>query len=158
MGLNEMFLSGGGIVLVLLTLIQITPIKINPWTKIGNMVGKCFNAEITKELQEIKATLDETQKSLQEHIIMDDIRDTDEHRYKILKFNTELLRNMKHTEEDFNEVLYNIDCYEHYCSTHPNYKNNRCVMAIKNITHRYQKCMRTGDFLHIGFIEDEDEE
>ena len=69
------------------------------------------------------------------------------HRARILQFNTELLRDIRHTEEDFNEILYNIDCYERYCEEHSGYQNNRCVHAIKNIKRVFDERMEKRDFL-----------
>jgi len=81
-------------------------------------------------------------------------RDADMHRARILQFNTELLRNAKHTEEDFNEILYNIDCYERYCREHPEYQNNRAVHAIKHIMDVYDTLQKTHDFpVHQGQTE-----
>lgn len=43
MTIAELLSGGGGIVgllLVLLTLVQIAPIKVNPWTAIGKAVGR----------------------------------------------------------------------------------------------------------------------
>jgi len=57
------------------------------------------------------------------------------------------LKDGKHTEEDFNEILYSIDCYEKYCTEHPEYQNNRAVHAIKNIERVYDEHMEKHDFL-----------
>ncbi len=78
---------------------------------------------------------------------MDDERNADLHRVRILQFNTELLRENRHTEEDFNEILYNIDCYEHYCEANPAYRNNRAVHAIMNIKRVYDERLAKHDFL-----------
>lgn len=48
MTITELLSGGGGIVgllLVLLTLVQIAPIKVNPWTAIGKAVGRAINGE-----------------------------------------------------------------------------------------------------------------
>ncbi len=50
-------------------------------------------------------------------------------------------------EEDFNEILYNIDCYERYCRDHPEYQNNRAVHAIMNIKRVFDERMEKHDFL-----------
>ena len=74
-------------------------------------------------------------------------RCADLHRTRILQFNTELLREIKHTKEDFSEILYNIDCYERYCKEHPDYQNNRAVHAIANIGRVYDERLEKHDFL-----------
>ena len=83
---------------------------------------------------------------LEEHIRVDDERDADMHRYRLLRFNTELLRKTRHTKEEFDEILYSVTYYERYCEDHPKYENNRAVLAIENIKRVYKECMETNDF------------
>lgn len=140
MNLTELITGGGGLLLVLLTLVQIAPIKINPWSAIAKAVGRAINADVTKELGEIKEKLDN-------HVTMDDRRTADGHRARILHFNNELLREVNHTEEEFNEVLAEIDAYERYCAEHPEYPNNRAIHAIGNIKRVYDERLQKHDFL-----------
>ena len=134
MNLQELLFSGGGVALILLTLIQIVPVKVNPWSKIARAVG---NALVGGDVMGL----------LQEHIRIDDERDADMHRYRILRFNTEILHKTRHTKEEFDEILYSIKRYERYCGSHPEYENNRAVLAIENIERVYKECMETHDFL-----------
>ena len=87
----------------------------------------------------------ETRRLLDEHIRVDDERNADLHRTYILRFNMELRRGIQHTDEDFNEILYNIKCYEQYCKDHPEYQNNRAVHAIKHIENVYDERMDRTD-------------
>lgn len=140
MELAELLKNGGGVILVILTLVQISPIKVNPWNAIARWVGKAINGEVLDKLESVE-------RRMNEHIKADDERDADMHRARILQFNTELLRDIKHTEEDFTEILYNIDCYERYCKEHPEYQNNRAVHAIANIGRVYDERLEKHDFL-----------
>lgn len=134
MSIQELLLKGGGIVFALLTLVQITPIKVNPWSAIARAIGKALiGGDIMAKLEE--------------HIRVDDERDADMHRYRLLRFNTELLRKTWHTKEEFDEILYSVTYYERYCEDHPKYENNRAVLAIENIKRVYKECMETNDFL-----------
>lgn len=134
MPLSQLFAWGGGGVFLLLTLVEIAPVKINPWSWLARAVGKAMGIAAIE-------------KKLDEHIQADDQRDADMHRARILQFNTELLREKKHTEEDFNEIFYNINCYERYCREHPNYQNGRAVHAIANIGRVYDDRLKKHDFL-----------
>lgn len=140
MELKELLMDGGGLLLVFLTLVEIAPIKINPWSAIAKAIGRALNAEVLAELKQ-------TQKKLDEHIRVDDQRDADSHRQRILQFNNELLRDIPHTREDFIEILSVIDQYEAYCKEHPDYKNSRCVHAIANIGRVYDDRLKKHDFL-----------
>lgn len=140
MNIKEILADGGISLLALMTIVQITPVKINPWSWLATAIGRAVNAEVTKELTEIKTKLDN-------HVTMDDRRNADGHRTRILHFNNELLRSIAHTKEEFIEVLAEIDAYEDYCKTHPEYPNNRAVLAIENIRSNYKVRLQKHDFL-----------
>ena len=133
MTIQEIAGGGGCLLLALMTIVQIAPIKINPWSWLAEAIGRAINAEVIKKLDA--------------HITMDDRRTADGHRARILHFNNELLRDIGHTQEEFFEVLAEIDAYEKYCREHPEYPNNRAVLAIENIKRVYKECMETNDFL-----------
>lgn len=68
-------------------------------------------------------------------------------RYRILHFNDEVLHGTKHSKEHFDQILDDITKYERYCDEHPEYENNKAVMAIENIKRVYQKCAGENIFL-----------
>lgn len=68
-------------------------------------------------------------------------------RRRILAFNSEILKGEKHTREDFEDVLKDIDEYERFCKANPSYPNTRAVMAEQNIKDTYKKAMDERDFL-----------
>ena len=147
MSLYEFFAGGGISLFVLATVIQFAPIKINPWSAIAKAIGRAINAEVLKELEDMKKNQKDTWNKLESHIETDDKRDADLHRARILQFNTELLRDIKHTREDFIEALAEIDEYESYCDEHPRYENNRATHAISNIKRVYDERLEKHDFL-----------
>jgi len=140
LSIYEILAGGGGAAIVLMTLVQVAPIKINPWSWLAKIFGRAANEEVTRELNEIKQKLDN-------HIETDDRRSADAHRTRILHFNNELLRSINHTKEEFIEVLAEIDAYEAYCDTHQDYPNNRAVLAIENIRENYKNRLQKHDFL-----------
>ena len=146
MSVQDIVLAGGGGVFVLLTLLQIAPIKINPWSAIAKTVGRAINAEVLKELDEMKSVQKDNRERLERHIEVDNERDADNKRASILQFNMEIVRNIRHTREDFIEVLTHIDAYEQFCTDHPNYPNSRAVIAIANIKRVYEERLQKNDF------------
>ena len=140
MNIHEWIIGGGGLLAVLLTLVQIAPVKINPWSAIAKAIGRAVNADVLRELDTVTQKLDT-------HIRVDDERNADSYRTRILQFNNELLREIMHTREDFIEILAVIDDYERYCREHKEYKNNRAVCAIENIKRVYMERLQKHDFL-----------
>ncbi len=68
-------------------------------------------------------------------------------RIRILSFSDEIRHNVKHSKESFDQMMQDIDTYKRYCDKHPEYRNNRAVMAITNIERVYSDCLREHNFL-----------
>lgn len=139
-------ISGGGI-LIILTLIQISPLKINPWSWLAKKIGKAINSDVLEEIEEVREEQKCFDEKLEKHIEMDAERDANYHRQRILSFNASLMRGENFTHEYFTDMLLDIDVYEKYCNEHPEYANNRAVYAVKNIKQTYAERVRDGSFL-----------
>lgn len=140
MSIQELLTGGGGLLVLALTVIQLAPIKVNPWSAIAKAIGRAVNAEVLAELEQTRIRLDD-------HIRTDDERAADMHRARILRFNQELIRQIPHTREEFIEVLTEIDRYQRFCREHPDYPNSRAVHAIANIGRVYDERLQKHDFL-----------
>ena len=101
----------------------------------------------TEKKDGIKATLSniqEEQKNIRNDMKRIEAKDA---RRRILRFNDELLNNVCHSKELFDDALEDIDTYDKFCADHPEFPNNKTVMAESNIRRCYQKCMEDQDFL-----------
>lgn len=58
-------------------------------------------------------------------------------RTHILRFDDELLNDIKHSKEYFSQQLQDIDTYEAYCQIHPEFKNSYATAAINHIRNTY---------------------
>lgn len=132
---------------VALTLIQISPLKWDPWSAIAKAVGRCINADLIRKLDEVSAQQQENRRLLDQHIADDAAKHADRRRATILRFNNELLRGIPHTKEEFIEVLSDIDQYRAYCREHTEYPNSRAAHAIANIERCYDERLQKRDFL-----------
>ena len=144
---RDIFLGGGAGLVAILSLVEIAPVKINPWRAIARAIGRAINGEVLESVEDVKRAQRDTRKALDEHIQSDDERNADTLRMRVLHFNNELLRGDRHTREDFIEILAVIDAYEQYCKNHPNYRNNRASHAIANIGRVYDERLKLRDFL-----------
>lgn len=138
--------TGGGLVL-LLTFIQIAPIKINPWSWLAKKIGNAFSHDVIEKLKDHDKkfeSLDKEIRGVNERIGKSE---ADQSRQRILGFNDELLHNIDHSKEYFDNILDDITEYERYCSTHPDYKNTKAELAIENIKDVYKKLSAKGGFL-----------
>lgn len=134
-------LEGGGIgVVILMTLIQVMPIKINPWSWLAAKIGGALNKELTDKV-------DTLQKELKSYEAKQDERNAVDCRTRILRFGDEVLYEVKHTKEHFEQILCDIDEYDKYCAAHPDFKNNKTVFTSKRIKEVYEKLLEDNDFL-----------
>ena len=138
--LKTILLSGGGVLLILMTVLQITPIKINPWSWIARLVGRAINGEVIDKV-------DHLSKELADHKAKSEERHATLCRAHILRFGDEVLHGVPHSKEAYDNILLDIDSYEGYCDKHPDYKNNVALATIKNIKRMYQKHIEEDSFL-----------
>jgi hypothetical protein len=138
--LKEILFGSGGVMFVLLSLLEVSKIPINPWSGLAKLIGNALNADVLAEVKQTKKRLDD-------HIATDDERNANLLRTQILRFNDELVDDRKHTKEHFDEILSIIDEYETYCRTHEDYKNNKCAHAVANISRVYDERLEKRDFL-----------
>ena len=89
------------LIIVLLSFIQISPIKINPWDKIFAWIGRKLNEEVEDEIRELKK----------------EIRDLwiNNHRQSILTFARECRAEIPHSAEEWSHVLNLCEEYEKFC-------------------------------------------
>lgn len=138
--IKQVCMYGGGLTLILMTLIQITPIKLNPWSWIGRMIGRAINGEVLDKVNSLANDVKE-------------LKDEDAEQWAslsrshILRFGDELLHGVPHSKEHFDQILLDISKYEEYCDEHPNYKNNIANATIHQIKNTYQKCLEENKFL-----------
>ena len=55
MTLKEILETGGGVLLIVLTLVQIAPIKVNPWSVIAAALGRALNKDVIDLIEKGKA-------------------------------------------------------------------------------------------------------
>ena len=139
--------GGSGLIVAVMSIIQVSKIEINPQSWIAAQLGNALNAGVMKEIKDIKTEQEETRKKLDAHIEEGEERKADNYRSRVLRFNNELVRGLGHTEEDYDEILDVIWKYNEYCKTHPKYKNNKMPHAIKNVERMYDEMLQTNGFL-----------
>ena len=98
MTLDDLFVGGGVGVVAVLSLLEIAPIKVNPWSAIARGLGRAFNAEVLADLKAVQKAQQDTRSALDKHQAADDEYKAECHRAALLAFNTSLLRGELHTQ------------------------------------------------------------
>ena len=140
MSIKELLTSGGGALLILLTLIQIAPVKINPWSWLAKNIGKAINGEVVEKVDNLSTDIRNLRDECEE-------REATACRTRILRFGDEILHDVRHSKEHFDQILIDITAYENYCASHPDFRNNVAVATIKRINQVDAQCISDNDFL-----------
>ena len=120
------------VIFVVLSMIEISKIKINPWTKLANFFGNIINSEVIKkidniqsevsgvknEINNVKKEVQDVKQDMTTFRKEEDERNATSCRTRILRFGDEILHGTPHSKEHYNQVLIDISTYEDYCSDH----------------------------------------
>lgn len=135
-------LSIGVVILIIfMSLVQVSKININPWDWLLGGIGKKLNASIDKKVTEIEAKLDA-------HIQAEEVEKLETKRRDILEFANACMNGRKHTQEQFKFVIKKCDEYETYIEKN-DIKNGEISSAISEIRRLDTKCRQTNSYLKV---------
>ena len=123
-------------VIIAVCFIKIPKIELNIW----GIIGKSINKDVTSKVNTLNSEVSELKNDFEVHAV-------NSCRERILRFNSEIMSDNKtHNKEYYDEILSDIDKYEHYCLNHPDYPNNKALLSIENIKKTYSDLLERGDF------------
>ena len=93
-----------GIILAFSVFIQITPIKINPWSALFKWIGSMINADTRKDIKELKTIVTDQQDAIDEN-------EKDRIRWEILDFANSCRNGRRHTKDEFQHIITLRDKY-----------------------------------------------
>lgn len=109
--------------------------------------GRKTRESVQEQNKATQAQVAGIQTTLDAHIREDEDDKARNARYRILRFYDEICEGRRHSESHFEDILDDIDRYEQYCQAHPDYKNSRGSLAMRNIQSTYERLKREGKFL-----------
>jgi hypothetical protein len=122
-------LAGWAVVLLILlmSLIEVSPLKLNPWDRLFAWFGRKINGETQKQLKEL-------QKQVSDLWI-------NAHRQSILVFARECRDDVAHDREEWNHILSVAEEYSVYCKSH-NISNGVVKADTEYVRNLYQELSR----------------
>lgn len=160
------------ILVVLMSVVEVSKIKINPWTALFNWIGSIMLSGVKKDISGLNSELKSVKQGIDimKHDNKEDINQLNSElknvkqeldsmkqaskedgvkiaRIRILRCADEVYRGDRHSKEYFDNVLDDITTYTEYCRSHPNFKNEKTVIAIKRIEEVYERCLEDHGFL-----------
>lgn len=141
MSLQEIITSGGGMLVLVLALVEVAPIRINPWTWLAKKAGRAINREVLAKVDVLDQELRGVKEEAAEQAAINC-------RVRILRFGDEIrTRERLHSKEHFDQILGDIKQYESYCEAHPKFENHITGMTVKHIKAIYMERLEKNDFL-----------
>lgn len=92
---------------LLLSLVQISPLRINPWDAIFRWLGKKLNGTTEQKLEDLECRLQSQEKQIQDMWI-------NSHRNAILNFARETRAGIEHDSEEWANCLNQCAAYENH--------------------------------------------
>ena len=130
------------ILLILMSVVQVSKININPWDWLLGLIGKKLNKAIFDKVEEVEKKLDK-------HIEEDNRAKLEAQRRDILDFANACMNKRRHTQEQFKFVIKKCDEYEKYIEDN-HIKNGEITSAIEEIRRLNTKCRQENSFLKPG--------
>lgn len=134
------------IIIAVCSLIEITPIKINPWARLLCWVGGFLNIEVVSRIKDLENRIQEiekNQKNFQKH---QNQKWADDCRWNILDFADSCKLKRRHTKETWEHVMSQLHEYEEFCDIN-SIDNDRITEETKYLRKLYADIVHTNDWL-----------
>lgn len=115
------------LVALILSLIQISPLKLNPWEWLKSFIS------LPKRIEKLE----------------NEFNDDRAFRWRsmIISRGNRVQDGFKMRKEVWKDTIETIDNYEKYCNQHPNFRNELASMTIAYMRHKYMEACENNDFL-----------
>ena len=120
------------ILIGVVTVIEIVPIKINPWTAALKWIGDRVNGDLRKEVTELKREFE--------------LKNASDMRWDILNFANACRNGREHCREEWNHVIDQIKSYETYVEE-KEIDNGVMEEATKYLRRLYHELIEKNGFL-----------
>lgn len=135
-------------IFILITIIQVSPIKLNPWDALLGWIGDRLNSHIIRRVDDIN-------EKLTEHIQESRDSSIKRRRQRILNFVEQGMEGKRYTKESFDYIIKECDEYEKYIKEY-DIKNGVIEASITEIRKRYIDHIHNADFAPLEKLEEQD--
>ena len=98
--LKDIFTTPSVVIFGAITLIEIAPIKINPWAALFKWIGKMINGDLREQVMELKRDFEK--------------KNVEDMRWEILNFANTCRRGTNHSKDEWRHVMDQLYDYEKY--------------------------------------------
>lgn len=105
--LKDIFTNPTVIIFGAITLFEIVPIKINPWSTLFRWIGKAINGELKEQLSDLSSDVSELKSDFE-------IKKAEDMRWEILEFANTCRIGNEHSKDEWRHVMNQVSEYEEY--------------------------------------------
>ena len=134
------------IAVALSLVVQISPIKWNPWSSLLTWIGKMLTKNVMTEIEGIKSDLADVKAEQKRQEKESDENEMDRIRSEVLDFANSCRLRRRHTKEEFDHIFALNDKYQQLLEK-TGQQNGRFEDAYEYIRVLYRRCMEQNDFL-----------
>lgn len=146
MSMGEVIAAISAGVVCIGTFIEISKVKINPWSSLFRWIGSRLMEDVKAEIKGIKADQERLAKKQEELSRQRAIDAADSIKAEIFCFYNECQRGERHSEAEFKYIVQQNDKYEKLIEETQE-PNGVYEMEYKYIMQIYEKCQKEKDFL-----------
>lgn len=150
------------IAFILSWVIQITPIKFNPWTKLFKWIGKLITEDTDKNIKqlikkttELESTITQVQNDFKTETVAIrkgiDENEKDRIRWEVLDFANSCRNGRRHTKDEFQHIITLNDKYKTLLEK-TNDKNGVFEVEYQYILNLYNRQLKEDDFLSQNYF------
>lgn len=105
--LKDIFTNPTVIIFGAITLFEIVPIKINPWSTLFRWIGKAINGELKEQLSDLSSDVSELKSDFE-------MKKAEDMRWEILEFANTCRIGNEHSKDEWRHVMNQVSEYEEY--------------------------------------------
>lgn len=105
--LKDIFTNPTVIIFGAITLFEIVPIKINPWSSLFKWIGKLINGELKEQLSDLSSDVSELKSDFE-------MKKAEDMRWEILEFANTCRIGNEHSKDEWRHVMNQVSEYEEY--------------------------------------------
>lgn len=135
------------VIVLLFSLVEVSKIKLNPWSAIGRTIGKFLGVkEVKDKVDAVEKKVDQLEEKVTE------IEDTVEEgeaisaRTRILRFSREIGDGIYHDKGMWDHIMADIEMYNSYVTSHKDFKNGITEPTTEVLKEQYKERIRKQDW------------
>lgn len=136
------------VIILVLSLVEVSKIKINPWSTLFSWLGNAINKNVLKQLKSNEEEITSIKQDITDIRNRMDSDKIDSIRLEILNFATSCKKNEKHTEKQFKRIFELHQDYDNMIEA-KGLENGVMEIEYAYIVRVYNKCLDNQSFLEL---------